>query len=74
MNKTFYIVSLFLFLNCCSLNTKSKFWNEETKNINITESNEVFDDKNKDINNSYNIIKKQIIDYGKNKDFPDINN
>ena len=73
MKVFFYVVFLFLILSGCSLNPNSEFWNVEA--INNNKSNEYNDTNeitNKILNNSYELIKQQIIDYGKKKDFPDI--
>ena len=73
MKVFFYVVFLFLILSGCSLNPNSEFWN--VKAINNNKSNEYNDtneSSNKILNNSYELIKQQIIDYGKKKDFPDI--
>tara|TARA_B100001029_G_C15056893_1_gene455109 strand:- start:399 stop:626 length:228 start_codon:yes stop_codon:yes gene_type:complete len=73
MKEFFYVVVLFLILSGCSLNPNSEFWNVEV--INNNKSNEYNDTNeitNKILNNSYELMKQQIIDYGKKKDFPDI--
>ena len=62
------ITILFILINSCSLNKNSKFWSQNSSNFkNSKISNEIND-------NSFELIKEQIIEYGKNKDFPDINN
>ena len=62
-------------MNNCSLNPNSKFWNKNSSNskkISINDDDNIntieIEDK------SYKKIKDEIIEYGKNKDFPDINN
>ena len=74
IKKTFLISILIIFfsLNNCSLNKNSNFWNEKSNNIDLAKNNKVLDNKNIDI--SYDMVKKRIIDYSKKKDFPDINN
>ncbi len=62
------ITILFILINSCSLNKNSKFWSQNSSNFkNSKISNEIND-------NSFELTKQQIIEYGKNKDFPDINN
>jgi len=75
MIKIFFIIFFLLVLNNCSLNPNSKFWNENSNNRNNISKNK--DDKvdtAKFEDESYEKIKEKIIQYGKNKDFPDINN
>ncbi len=67
-----FILIFFFSLNNCSLNKNSKFWNKNSKKTDLAKKNKLLNNKN--IDNSYDIIKKQIIDYGKKKGFPDINN
>jgi len=68
--KIFILIFLSLVLNNCSFNTNSKFWNEENKDkIKVIEQKiDIID------NLSFNKLKEEIIKYGKNSDFPDINN
>ncbi len=68
MRKIIFLLFSILLLNSCSFNQNSKFWNEDTKNIVINNQNDIVGDS------SYKLMKEQIIEYGKNKDFPDINN
>ena len=74
MIKIFFIIIIFLFLNNCSLNPNSKFWNENSKNMNINQNDDNKNNSIEIVSGSYKKIKKEIIEYGKNKDFPDINN
>ena len=57
--------------NNCSFNANSDFWNEE-KNV-TSKINK--DNKKSDVNKDFSFekLKEEIIEYGKNKDFPDIN-
>jgi len=68
--KIFILIFLSLVLNNCSFNTNSNFWNEENKDkIKVIEQKiDIID------NLSFNKLKEEIIKYGKNSDFPDINN
>ena len=75
MIKKFFIIIIFLFLNNCSLNPNSKFWNENSINSKKIVKNDDNNINTIDIEDkSYKKIKDEIIEYGKNKDFPDINN
>ena len=75
MIKIFFIIFFFLVLNNCSLNTNLKFWSVESIN-----SKKIIQNDDKKVDSigieykQYEKIKEEIIQYGKNKDFPDINN
>jgi len=75
MIKIFFIIIIFLILNNCSLNPNSKFWNENSNNSKKMAKNDYDNIDTIEIEDkTYKKIKDEIIEYGKNKDFPDINN
>ena len=63
MIKIFFIFFFFLVLNNCSFNSKNIIQNDDKKVDSIGIEYK-----------QYEKIKEEIIQYGKNKDFPDINN
>ncbi len=73
MKDKFFLLCVILILSGCSLNHNSKFWNDEANNTNKIIQNNDNDNASEVLNKSYNLMKKQVIDYGKKKDFPDIN-
>ena len=73
MKDKFFLLCVILILSGCSLNQNSKFWNDEANNTNKIIQNNDNDNASEVLNKSYNLMKKQVIDYGKKKDFPDIN-
>ena len=74
MIKIFFIIFAALVLSNCSFSPNSKFWNENSKNMNINQNDDNKNNSIEIVSGSYKKIKKEIIEYGKNKDFPDINN
>ena len=68
------IIFAALVLSNCSFSPNSKFWNENSKNMNINQNDDNKNNSIEIVSGSYKKIKKEIIEYGKNKDFPDINN
>ena len=72
------LLSFFLLIflsNSCSFNPNSNFWNEDSKKVNNNNQNNNFKESSGEIqDSSYKLLKDRIIEYGKNKDFPDINN
>ena len=74
MIKIFFIIVAALVLSNCSFSPNSKFWNENSKNMNINQNDDNKNNSIEIVSGSYKKIKKEIIEYGKNKDFPDINN
>ena len=75
MIKIYFIIIIFLLFSNCSFNTNSKFWNEDSNNNKkIVQTNDYKVETLEIEDKSYKKIKDEIIEYGKNKDFPDINN
>ncbi len=75
MIKIYFIIIIFLLFNNCSFNTSSKFWDEDPNNNKIIVLTNDYKAETLEIEDeSYKKIKDEIIEYGKNKDFPDINN
>ena len=72
MNRLLFI-ALFIFLNACSFNIDSKYWNEKSNNKNYNKLSEILK-KSNDIRlmtiEEYEIY---INDYIKKSKFPDIN-
>ena len=72
------LLSFFLLIflsNSCSFNPNSNFWNEDPIKVNNNNQNNNFKESSGEIqDSSYKLLKDRIIEYGKNKDFPDINN
>ena len=67
------LIALFIFLNACSFNIDSKYWNEKSNNKNYNELSEILK-KSNDIRlmtiEEYEIY---INNYTKKNKFPDIN-
>ena len=75
MIKFFFIIIICLLASNCSFNKNSKFWNERSNNNKkIVQANNYKLETLEIEDKSYKKIKDEIIEYGKNKDFPDINN
>ena len=75
MIKIYFIIIIFLLFSNCSFNTNSKFWDEgSNNNKKIVQTNDYKVETLEIEDKSYKKIKDEIIEYGKNKDFPDINN
>ena len=75
MIKFFFIIIICLLASNCSFNKNSKFWNEgSNNNKKIVQTNDYKVETLEIEDKSYKKIKDEIIEYGKNKDFPDINN
>ncbi len=75
MSKIFFIIIFFLLVSNCSFNTNSNFWNKgSNNNKKIVQTNNYKVETIEIEDKSYKKIKNEIIEYGKNKDFPDINN
>ncbi len=75
MIKFFFIIIICLLVSNCSFNKNSKFWNEgSNNNKKIVPANDFKLETLEIEDKSYKKIKDEIIEYGKNKDFPDINN
>ena len=74
IKRSFLIFILFAMCGC-SFNPNSKYWTEDSSNLKeINQKNKNNDTSNEILDPEYEKIKEQIIEYGKNKDFPDINN
>ena len=73
MKDKFFLICVILFFSGCSLNPNSKFWSDEVNNNNKIIQYNSNDNTSEVLNKSYDLMKKQVIDYGKKKDFPDIN-
>ena len=71
MKFIFFIILLFYFSGC-SFNSNSDFWNETNKSNSQNNKNE--NNEKVDINKSFKKLKDEVIKYGKNKNFPNINN
>jgi len=70
MKKFLYLIVLSTITYSCSFDTSSSYWdNKNIKKISKIAS-KVYVDENK----TYDEIKNEFINYGKNSDFPDINN
>ena len=75
MKKLLSFFVLIILSSNCSFNPNSDFWNEDPINVNNNDQNNNFKESLGEIQDgSYKLLKDRIIEYGKNKDFPDINN
>ena len=75
MKKLLSFFFLIFLSSNCSFNPNSNFWSEDSKKVNNNNQNYNFKESSGEIqDSSYKLLKDRIIEYGKNKDFPDINN
>ena len=70
MIKLVIFIYLLAVLSSCSFNSKSEFWTKNNKNE--LKINKII--KKNDKNLTFNKLKEEIIKYGQNSNFPDINN
>ena len=62
---------LFVLSYGCSFNTSSEFWNQKKQNKIVSKKKEI---KLLTKDKSFEKYKKEFIEYGKNNEFPNINN